>query len=213
MNKSKQTNKNSQNGKRVNSKQSTMSGRDSEHPRMLPSYEVFQVRTLRFTVTADTTGTLISYANLLDAMLIATSAIAGYDLFDIVKVQKVQVWGLANLGTPSTVGVTFVTTTGDRSLHTDTSLGFKPAYVSATPSRESLASFYQVSGGGSAFLVQAPAGSVVDVTLHVKTSAVAPTPTAQPLIGATIGELYFRGLDGLPVAVTNFPPIPGVLTI
>jgi hypothetical protein len=185
----------------------------AEHPRELSNYEIQQERVLRFTVTAAVIEQTFSFQNLLDAILIATTAIAGTDLFDLVKINKVEVWGQAALGTPSTVSVTFMTTTGDRSIHTDTSLGIKPAHCIGKPSGQSLASFFQASGGGNVFKITAPAGSIIDVSCFFKTANAVPVAAANALVGATAGDLYFRGLDGLAIAGTNFPPIVGVLAI
>jgi hypothetical protein len=30
-------------------------------------------------------------------------------------------------------------------------------------------------------------------------------------VGATIGTVFYRGLDGLAIASTNFPPPPGII--
>jgi hypothetical protein len=179
-----------------------------EHPPQINGYEVTHSSRMRFTVTA-AANQLITYQNLLDAILIATTAIAGFDLYDIVRVNYVEVWSQAALGTPSTVSVTYVTATGDRSVHTDTSLGVKPARVLAVPSKMSLASFYQLSAAGGCFSVTCPAGSVIDVDLTYKTAQVTPVAAQNALVGATVGEMYFRGLDGLAAAGTNFPVAPG----
>lgn len=185
-----------------------------EHPPEIAAYELSQSRRLRFTATAATAATFITYQNILDLMLVAVSAVQGYDVFDIVRVKQVEVWSQAALGTPSTVTVIFVTPNfGDQSIHTDTSLGVKPAYVKAVPNESSLASFYQVTGAGNCFRLTCPAGSVIDVVLDLKTTNVVAQVAANALVGATLGEFYFRGLDGLAIAGTNFPPIAGVATI
>jgi hypothetical protein len=184
-----------------------------EHPPQINGYEITHDKRLRFTVTAAAAATVITFQNLLDTVLLATTAVAGFDLFDVVRLNHVEVWGQAALGQSSTVGVTFVTVTGDRSVHTDTSLGVKPAYVKAVPSEKSLASFWQVSAAGNCFAVQCGAGSVIDVSLSFKTASATPTAAQNALVGATVGEIYFRGLDGLASAGTNMPPILGVNSI
>jgi hypothetical protein len=182
-----------------------------DHPPQINGYEVTHKNRFRFTVTAATALSQISFQNLLDTFVIAATATAGFDFFDIVKIRAIEVWGQAALGTPSTITVAFVTGTGDRSIHTDTSLGVKPAYVKAVPSEKSLASFWQVSAAGAAFLITCPAGSVVDLSLSFKTAEeLAPVATQNALAGATVGQNYFRGMDGLAFAATNFPPIGGV---
>jgi hypothetical protein len=161
-------------------------------------------------VTAAATLTQITFADLLDTMLVATTAVVTYDLFDLVKIKRIRVWGQAALGTPSTVEVQFNSTTGDSTIHTDTSLGIKPAFVQCRPSPKSLASFWQASAAGNAFVVTAPAGSVIDVFLVFKSSNQAPVVAQNLAVGATVGEFYWRGLDGLAIAGTNFPPPNGV---
>jgi hypothetical protein len=179
-----------------------------EHPPQIDGYEVTHSKRMRFLVTAAATTTF-TFQNLLDTVLLATTAVAGFDLFDIVKINFIEVWSQAALGTPTTISITFVTNTGDRSVQTDTSLGVKPAFVHAKPSKKSLASFFQLSGGGAAFVISAPAGSVIDVDLSFKTAQATPVAAQNALVGATVGEMYFRGLDGLAAAGTNYPVAPG----
>jgi hypothetical protein len=137
---------------------------------------------------------------------VATSATVGYDLFEMVRIHRVTVWAQAALGTPTTVAIKYNTTTGDQTIHTDTSLGVKPAFVSARPSNKSLAAFFQLSGAGAAFQITAPAGSIIDVQCSFKTTSLAPVMAQNALVGATVGEFYYRGLDGLAAATTNLPP-------
>jgi len=183
-----------------------------DHPPQIDSYNITHNIRLRYTVTA-AAATNISYANILDSILIATSAVAGFDLFDVVKIKSLEVWSQAALGTPSTITVTYITATGDRNIHTDTSLGVKPAYIKAIPSRRSLASFWNASAAGGVFSITCPAGSIVDCNFVFRTTNALAVAAANALVGATIGELYYRGLDGLAAAGTNFPPIAGVATI
>jgi hypothetical protein len=184
-----------------------------EHPPQIGSYEIAHGTRLRFTATAAVTNQPITFANLLDTVLIATSGTAAVDLFDVVKVRRISIWAQAALGTPTTVQLVYATSTGDRAIHTDTSLGVKPAYVSARPAAKSLASFYSVSSTNTVFLVTVPAGSVIDVELSLRTSLGTPVSAANALVGAQLGELYYRGLDGLAIAGTNFPPPVGLTTV
>jgi hypothetical protein len=182
----------------------------TEHPPQLNDYQVVHGTTLRFTSVAAATNTAITAADLLDTMLVASAAVVGSDLFDVVKIKKIEIWGQAALGTPSTVEVAFINPNGDNNVHTDTSLGVRPAYVAARPSRLSLASFFQVSTATAVFSLTCPAGSIIDVHLTFRTSSAAPVTVQNLLVGATVGEFYFRGLDGLAIAGTNFPPPVGV---
>jgi hypothetical protein len=184
----------------------------NDHPPQINGYEINHGVALRFTCTAAVTNQAITWGNLLDTVLVATTAVQGFDLFDVVKVKSVSVWGQAALGTPSTVAVTFFSTTGDNQVHTDTSLGIKPAYVRARPSQKSLASFYSQASATQVLSLTCPAGSIIDVHLTFRTSPAAAVVAANALVGATVGELYFRGMDGLAIAGTNFPPPNGLPT-
>jgi len=182
-----------------------------EHPPQLSSYQVVHSTTLRFTVkTSAVNNQGVTPANLLDAMLVADTAIHGFQLFDSFKLKYIEIWGQAALGVPSTVGLQFLALTGDTNDHTDTSLGIKPAYLRAGPSKKSLASFWTFSGGNNLFDFTAPVGSIIDIHLAFRTSTSAPVALANALVGANPGEFYFRGLDGLAIAATNFPPPFGV---
>jgi len=184
-----------------------------EHPPQINGYQIIHNKRLRFTATAAANAQAISFQNLLDTILIATTAIQVYDLFDLVRIVSVEVWGIAALGTPSSVRVDFASATGDLTVHSDTSLGLKPAYVKAIPSAKSLSSFWQASAAGPAFVLTVPAGGVVDVVLEFKTTPNAPTVAQNASVAAAIGELFFRGLDGLASAGTNFPPPLGIQQI
>jgi len=180
-----------------------------EHPPQLNTYQVVHATTLRFTATAAASIT-VTPENVLDSMLVATTAIQGFQLFDAFKIKRVEVWGILAQGSPSTVEVQYANPTGDVAVHTDTSLGVRPAYVSARPSKLSLAAFWTVSGGNPLFSLVVPAGSIIDVHVAFRTSSQAPVALAHALVGANPGEFYFRGLDGLAIAATNFPPPTGV---
>lgn len=184
-----------------------------DHPPQVNGYEISHSIRLRFTVTAAATSVSITGASILDTILTAVTAVLGYELFDIFRIRQVELWGQAALGTPSTVSVIFTTNTGDQSIHTDTSLGVKPAYVRAVPSDRSLASFWTTSTGTSVFTVTCPAGSVLDLSCDFRTTNALAVAAQNALVGATVGELYYRGLDGLAIAATNFPPIVGVARI
>jgi len=207
-----QKNNKKQNFKKNKKNQKKENTMIQDHPPQINSYQVIHSTCLRFTVTAAVVNKIITFGNLLDAMLVATTAIAGFQLFDLVKIRKIRCWGQAALGTPSTVEIQYNTATGDNIVHTDTSLGIKPAYVHARPSLKSLASFWQLNTGGNVFQLTCPAGSVIDVHLSFKTSNQNPTAVANALVGANPGEFYFRGLDALATAATNFPPPAGVQT-
>lgn len=186
----------------------------SEHPPQINGYQIAHSQTLRYTVTAAVAQQTVTYQNILDSILLATTANIGFDVFDLVKIKSISIWGQAALGTPSSVSVAFFTATGDKMIHQDSSLGVKPAYVTAKPNVKSLASFWTASGGGAAFVLECPAGSIIDVQCAFRTSLSSPTQTQNNLNAvATVGEIYYRGLDGLNLASSNFQVPSGIQAI
>jgi hypothetical protein len=182
------------------------------HPPQINGLELRHGVTLRYRVAGTATSTAITFQNLLDTMLVATTATAGTDLFQAVRVRRVQIWACPALGSASSVSLEFAGVTaglvGDQAVHTDTSMGIQPAHVSARPSTRSLASDFQLSSNATAFTLSCPAGSVVDVELSFRSQfAPSANATAQnALVAATAGVQYLRGLDGTATAGSNFVP-------
>jgi len=172
---------------------------------------------MRFTSNAAVSSN-ITFQNLLDTILVATSATAGYDVFDAVRVNAVEVWGIEGLGTISTVGVVFDGATlgaaGDDKNHSDTSVGIQPAHVRASPAPLSGAAQFQPSTNTIAFLLVCPSNSVIDVSMTLRQPLAGAAVIAQnALVAATAGAMYYRGLDGKATATTVLPPAATVVVI
>jgi len=183
---------------------------DISHPPQINGLELRHSTTLRYRMTASAAQG-ITFQNLLDTMLVATTAIAGTNLFQTVRIRRVRVWGIGAVGTATSVWVEFAGTTtgilGDQAIHTDTSVGVQPAYVDCRPNSKCLASEYQLSSAANAVTISAPAGSVVDVELSFRSGFSSGNAAVQnALVSATAGQQYLRGLDGLATATSNFVP-------
>jgi len=151
----------------------------------------------------------ITYRNLLDIIGIATTAVQGYDLFDQVRLGSVEVWSMPAIGTSVQCSVEFTGAVagglGDGRIHADNSMGIEPAHVVARPAALSQTAQWQTSSAVQAFVLNVPAGSVIDVTLAFRNqSLLAPVAMANALVAATVGDVFYRGLDGLASAGTNF---------
>jgi hypothetical protein len=186
------------------------------HPPELPSYGITRDVRMRFASLA-AAGTPITFQNLLDLVLVASGTTSAVDLFEAVRVNSVEIWAIAALGTPTTVVLEFDGTTtgaaGDQRTHTDTSMGVQPAHVKARPDRLTQAGQFQASSANVAFLVDVPAGAVIDVSLTLRQPVNGTAVAAQnPLVGATAGVVYYRGLDGKTTALTNYP-VQGALAV
>jgi hypothetical protein len=152
----------------------------------------------------------ITYQNLLDLILFSASATVPYDLFIMVRVRRVKVWAIPILGAAESVTVIFDGRTagsqGDREFHTDTSMGIEPAFLSVAPKEKTLASMFQLSSTASCFFLDVPSGAVIDLCLDFHSDVIANGVLAAQnvSVGATIGAIGWRGLDGLAVSTSKF---------
>jgi len=167
---------------------------------------------MRFTCSTAATNKVITFQNLLDSVLVAVTTILGYDLFDQVRVNFVDLWALPSIGTSASVTLQYAGQTlgvaGDGSVHSDNSMGIEPAYVHAVPQARSQAAQWQSSQAQEAFLLTCPVGSVIDVDMSFRTvSSNAPMAAQNALVAASIGDIVYRGLDGLAVAGTTLPAV------
>jgi hypothetical protein len=155
----------------------------------------------------------ITFQNLLDTVIVATGATTGFDLFDQVRVNSVEVWAQAAVGTPVTAIVTFggqvAGAQGDRKLHTDTSMGLQPAHVKCRPDPLTQAGQFQADQNGvEAFQLDIPTATVVDVSMTFRQPVTGQANATQnALVGATAGVLYYRGLDGKTTSLTSLPVV------
>jgi hypothetical protein len=175
-------------------------------PPIIPQIE-YNTR-LRFTCT--TAGSqLVTFQNLLDAILISTTATQGYQLFDSVKIKFVEMWDSASSSTPTTVECSFPAGAGfggSGMVFQDTAIGGGIAHVKAKPAKMSANALYQSSSTNIAFeLVQVSVGCIIDVSVICRNNASTPIACQNALVAAVVGDIYFRGLDGLAAAATKFP--------
>jgi hypothetical protein len=180
------------------------------HPRQINGVELRHSITLRYLTNA-VTSIGITYQNLLDTILVATTAVAGTDLFQAVRVKAVEIWAAPVQGTLQSGYVEFSGTVagfvGDHAYHTDTSLGIQPLHIQCKPSKGAAASQWQISSNNVAFILRTPASCVVDVKVEFRSQFInANTACQNALVGATAGIQYLRGLDGLASATTQFTP-------
>jgi len=179
------------------------------HPPPIHGFELRHKSRLRF-ITNAAVSQSITFYDLGDTILFATTALAPFQVFDFVKVNAIEVWSIATVGTSTSVEVTFNGigggAAGDNVTHTDTSMGIEPAHLRVSPSTRCLCSLFQpATSGNSAFQLNCPSGSVVDIILEYRGATNATTDAAQNAsVGATVGATFWRGLDGLAVAATKF---------
>jgi hypothetical protein len=186
-------------------------------PPQLPSYGITRDVRMRFLSNA-AASTNITFQNLLDTVLFATTTVAGFDLFDAVRINSIEMWAASVTGAPVTLSLIFSGTTvgavGDDKLHTDTSMGIEPAHVRARPDPLTQAGQFQENVANTAFELQVPTGTVIDVSMTLRQPVLGSAVAVQnPLVAATPGVLYYRGLDGKALATTVYPVVGTLSTI
>jgi hypothetical protein len=187
------------------------------HPPQLPSYGITRDVRMRFQAIAAATTTF-TYQNLLDTVVVATGATTGADLFEAVRVNSVEIWAIAALGTPVTASIAFSGTVvgaqGDQKLHTDTSMGVEPAHVRARPDPLTQAGQFQASSADTAFELIVPPGAVIDLSLTLRQPILGQVVATQnALVAATAGTVYYRGMDGKTTSLTNYPVVGTAVVI
>jgi hypothetical protein len=177
------------------------------HPPSIANFLLTHQTRLRFINSANFNAA-ITWADLLDTILFVTSATTASDVFHQVKVRAVEVWSIPSQGTATSCSVQFNSDVtglvGDTAFHTDTSMGIEPAHVLARPKKGSLSAMFQVANNNTAFLLQAPAGSVVDVLLTFQQQNNTSVNAQNATVAATTGQIAWRSLDGLPLASAGF---------
>ncbi len=166
---------------------------------------------MRFRLASNQTQVAITFANLLDTIVVADTAVSAFDLFDQVRINFVELWAVPALGGTTEVALEWggqgPGATGDGRVRSDSSMGLEPAHFRSAPSKLSQAAQWQAAAA-TAFIVSAPQGAIVDVDCSFRTvQNLPPVGAASALVGATAGELYYRGLDGLAIAATQFVPL------
>jgi len=185
------------------------------------SDQIKMTQTLRF--SSATGGRIqVTYANLLDAWLVAVGAATAYDIFDMIRVLSVKLEVMAGAeNAVSTAIISFPGKStaglfGDGASYQADGIGTSvPAVCTARPSKNSTVGQFQTSTSNVAFVLESrsdqTAGSfhtLVEVIAEFRNNAdIIPTPAAAAAVGAAPGEMYFRGLDGQNAGATLWPSL------
>lgn len=146
--------------------------------------------------------------------VVATTSTTGAPIAFSVKVRSVEIWTPpASQGALATCSLEWASGSTLDSTNTvevsDTSMSVaEPAHLRTSPPKSSLASFWQHIGADQLFVITAPAGSVVDVSMQYVLNDDEASPTSVVLAGATVGNMYYMPLDGhggvmAPVSLTT----------
>ena len=169
---------------------------------------------LRFKCSTATTST-ITWANILDTVIMATTSTQAADVFYSVRLHSLEIWlppPVGGVATNVDCGIAFDSPTqGDQKLWI-VSAGTLGGYQKCVPSKRSLngLTWQDSSSVGGFTFNNCPVGATfrLNVTFRSRMGPGSATIAAQAGSGMTPGTMYFRGLDGLAAASTKFYPLP-----
>lgn len=159
------------------------------------------------TSTAVTAQTLIGACG-----AIASAAAVGRAIVQSARFKQIEVFSPpAAQGSNVTCSILFAggDTTMPREV-SDTSVSVTtPAHIIARPLPNTVSSFWHDSSVNvTLFNLVAPAGSIIDVWVDiVLADGVSASPVATVLVGATVGGMYYSGLDNLTKANAVYLPV------
>lgn len=173
---------------------------------------------LRYTNTLAGQNTFSILArNLLDLVFIATSSSVGYCIFDRFRLRSVDVYYGGTSPVAAYAAVRYFGAVGgivgDQKTHSATSMGISPLRIHAVPDPKSTLASWQSYSASPMVELELPLSAVVDIVIDYRVDDLA-TPQAvnYAVVGATTGQIYYRGLDGVAGPASNLPPFGPVLS-
>jgi hypothetical protein len=158
----------------------------------------------------------ITRGNLLNMVLVATSAVTTVRPFEAVRLRKVEMWAnpVALGSAPSNIQIEWLGENSPSTVISDTGMGVRPGHVASVPPPSSSNRWWSISGTSESdvmFSMTIPADSVIDVTVELRFVEQEPPTAGEVPAGATIGQVYGDYLDGIassklvPVGFTLLP--------
>jgi hypothetical protein len=166
-------------------------------------------RKARFQVTSVTTGsTTLSLTRkmLLNHLVVATAANTCYRILSGIRLKSLTLWSMGISNTsglqyiPVTHSVEWTSTYGPSVIVSDTSMSVRPAFISTSPPKNSLASFWSLTGFNETdviAIIDYTPSTVIDMTYEVIIQNGESPVSATTTLTMTVGNLYMSYLDGL----------------
>lgn len=161
--------------------------------------------TFRFLGSTAGTAIPVSRANLLNLMSMATTTTNQFRVLSAIKIKRVTLWNepVALGGAPVAASIEWSGSDDEPStIHSDTALGVRPAFVSTVPPKQSLAAFWSTSGASNEadilFFIRTASTAVVDIqcSLRYVDDEIATASENGTAAGSAVGTIYFHPLDG-----------------
>jgi len=152
-----------------------------------------------FRFRSDTTvDQQLSRGNLLNLVRVAVSSTAAARIFSGVRLNWIKIYSFSNETESeiSTVSVEWTSTNGPSKVISDTGNPLHPAYVHTAPPRDSLASFWSLTGNNESdvlcFIVK-PSSAICDINVSYTLQNGETPSSASSFSGLSVGSV---GIDG-----------------
>lgn len=186
-------------------------------PEFVPTFSLGHK--FRFTTAAsDVSAKSITRAMLLNLYTMAVTTTTQNRIITAVKLKRVSVWGgvPALGGASKPVTVEWTGSQAPSTIHTDSTMGIRPAYVTTVPPQDTSDRWWSISGSNESevlFIITAPAGSIIDVDLSVRFAddEAAVVGESGTSVASTVGHVYWNYLDGF--ASKTLAPVGGVTVL
>jgi hypothetical protein len=158
-------------------------------------------RRVRYTASSAGSSLSLTRADLLNHLVVNTSANANARVVSGFKLNRFEIWGAGSssfgLGTSS---VEWTSTYGPSKVVSDTSMTIEPSHVVTTPPPQSLASFWSLTGSSESDVIAIlnfPANSVLDMNYEVIFQNLETPVSVSTVAAGTVGNLYMLPLFGI----------------
>jgi hypothetical protein len=151
---------------------------------------------------------MITRKQILNLLLMATSATTTVRLFQAVRLKRVRMWSNPTaLGQPSDAcQLEWLGENSPSTVISDSSMGVRPAHVNSLPPPSASNRWWSISGqleSDVLFALTFPANTIVDVTVSARLVE-QESPTAGDIpAGASLGQLYGDYLDGITSSILS----------
>jgi len=160
----------------------------------------------RFQCATGVTTLNITRAILLNLLFVAKTSSTATRLLSGIRLKSISLWAVQTGQSASeqlvacTTSVEWTSTNGPSTIVSDSSMSVLPAYVQTSPPRNSLASFWSLTGNNETdvlAILSLVDRSVIDITFESVIQN-GETPTAlSPTTAMTAGSVYMSYLDGV----------------
>jgi len=153
---------------------------------------------------------------LLNLYTMATTTSLQSRIITAIKLKRVRMWGEPNAlaGAPSSIVLEWVGTQAPSTLHSDTAIGIRPAFIQAKPPSDGSERWWSISGNNETEILMKLSsigtGVVVDVQAEIRFAddEAAVAGEAGTPVSSSLGKVYYNYLDGF--ASKLLAPMGGV---